>query len=70
MGGRNVQLCYRDLITQLIPICTYVVDVLWGQPIKLIEVASNLELCEIQWNNLLFFEIVPSHCLGASEVQA
>ena len=44
-------------------------DVLWGQPIKLIQVASNSELRENQWNDLLFFEIVPSHCFGASEVQ-
>ena len=43
--------------------------VLWGQPIKLIQVASNSELRENQWNDLLFFEIVPSHCFGASEVQ-
>ena len=46
---------------------TYVLDVLWGQPIKLIHVASNSELHENQWNDLLFFEIVPSHCFGASE---
>ena len=45
----------------------YVLDVLWGQPIKLIQVASNSELRENQWNDLLFFEIVPSHCFGASE---
>ena len=45
------------------------VDVLLGQPIKLIQVASNSELHENQWNDLLFFEIVPSHCFGASEVQ-
>ena len=43
----------------------YILDVLWGQPIKLIQVASNSELCENQWNDLLFFEIVPSHCFGA-----
>ena len=48
---------------------TYSLDVLWGQPIKLIQVASNSELHENQWNDLLFFEIVPSHCFGASEVQ-
>ena len=48
-------------------ICSYVVDVLWGQPIKLIQVASNSDLHENQWNDLLFFEIVPSHCFGASE---
>ena len=47
--------------------CT--IDVLWGQLIKLIQVASNSELRENQRNNLLFFEIVPSHCFGASEVQ-
>jgi hypothetical protein len=29
--------------------------------------ASNSELRENQWNDLLFFEIVPSHCFGASE---
>ena len=46
---------------------TYLLDVLWGQPIKLIQVASNSELRENQWNDLLFFEIVPSHCFGASE---
>ena len=44
-------------------------DVLWCQPIKLIQVASNSELRENQWNDLLFFEIVPTHCFGASEVQ-
>jgi hypothetical protein len=46
-----------------------IIDVLWGQPIKLIQVAFNSELRENQWNNLLFLEIVPSHCFGASEVQ-
>ena len=42
-------------------------DVLWGQPFKLIQAASNSELRENQWNNPLFFEIVPSHCFMASE---
>ena len=46
-----------------------ILDVLWGHPIKLIQVASNSELHENQWNDLLFFEIVPSHCFRASEVQ-
>ena len=44
-----------------------VLDVLWDQPIQLIQVASNSELRENQWNDLIFFEIVPSHCFGASE---
>jgi hypothetical protein len=48
-------------------ISDYLLDVLWGQPIKLIQVASSSELRENQWNNLLFFEIVPSHCFEASE---
>ena len=33
----------------------YILDVLWGRPIKLIQVASNSELRENQWNDLLFF---------------
>ena len=45
----------------------YLVEVLWGQPIKLAQLAS--ELCENKRNNLLFFEIVPCHFCGASEVQ-
>ena len=47
----------------------YVLDVLWGQPIKLIQVASTSELRENQQNDLPFFEIVPCHFCGASEVQ-
>ena len=39
--------------------------VLWGQRIKLIQVASNSEFRENQWKDHLFFEIVPSHCFGA-----
>ena len=50
-----------------ITVSTYILDVLWGQGIKLIQVASNSEFRENQWNNLLFFEIVSSHCFGASE---
>ena len=46
---------------------TYLLDVLYGQPIKHIQVAFNSELLENQWNDLLFFEIVPSHCFRASE---
>ena len=45
------------------------VDVVWGQPIKLVQAASTSELCENRQNNLLFFEIVPCHFCGASEVQ-
>ena len=44
-------------------------DALCGQPIKFIQVAFNSELSENQWNDLHCFEIVPSHCFGASEIQ-
>ena len=47
----------------------FTVNILWGQPMKLIQVASTSELRENQWNNFLVFEIVPSHCCGASEAQ-
>ena len=40
---------------------------MWGQPIKLVQVASTSELHKNQQNDLLFFEIVPSNCFGASE---
>ena len=50
-----------------VPHTIYILDVLWGQLIELIQVASNSELRENQWNDLLFFEIVPSHCFGASD---
>ena len=42
-------------------ISDYLLDVLWGQPIKLIQVAFNSELRENQWNNLLVFENFPCH---------
>ena len=62
-----------DIMCTCVGMCVcvsrYVVDVLWGQRIKLIQVASDSEWHENQWNDLLFFEIVPSHCFGASEVQ-
>jgi hypothetical protein len=47
----------------------FLVDVLWGQPIKLVQVASTSELHENQQKDLLFFEIVPCHFCGASEVE-
>ena len=41
------------------------VDVLWGQPIKLVQVASTLELLENQWKDLVFFKIIPSQKFDA-----
>ena len=37
----------------------YLLDILWGQPIKLTQVASNSELRENQLNDLLFFTLFP-----------
>ena len=42
-------------------------DVLWGQPINLVQVASTSELLENQRNDLVFFKIIPSHFCRASE---
>ena len=46
---------------------SYTVDVLWGQPIKLAQVASTTELLENQRNDLVFIKIIPSHFCRASE---
>ena len=48
---------------------TNVLEVLWGQPIKLVQVASSSELHENQQNDLVFFEIIHSHFCRVSEVQ-
>ena len=45
----------------------YKLDVLWGQPIKLIQVTSNSELRENQWNDLLF--LFPLIALGPQKPQ-
>ena len=61
-GSRKLQ----DLLT-FISYCTYLLDVLWGQLIKLIQVGFTLELFENQRNDLVFFKIIPSHFCMASE---
>ena len=48
-------------------ISRYLLEVLWGQPIKLVQVASTSELHENQWNDLVFFEIIPFYFCRASE---
>ena len=45
----------------------HALDVLWGQPIKLAQVASTSELLENQQNDLVFFKIIPSHFCRSSE---
>ena len=61
-GSRKLQ----DLLT-FISYCTYLLDVLWGQLIKLIQVGFTLELFENQRNDLVFFKIIPSHFCRAPE---
>ena len=66
----NSLLCYYEKWIRSVSLNYHVtVDVLWGQPIKLVQVASTLELRINQWNDLLFFDIVPCHFCGASELQ-
>ena len=48
---------------------SYLLDVLWGQPIKLIQVVSTSEFHEYWWIDLEFTFFVPSTCCRASEVQ-
>ena len=36
---------------------TYLLDILWGQPIKLIQVASNSEFRENQWNTFISLKL-------------
>ena len=45
----------------------YLVDVLWGQPIKLIQVFSTSEFHEYWWNGVVFIFFVPSTLCRASE---
>ena len=59
----KTRVCYYSILH------TYILDVLWGQQIKLVHVASATELCENQWKDFFFFEIVPCHFCGASGVQ-
>ena len=49
--------------------CMYVVDVLWGQPIKLIQVVSTSEFHEYWWNDPENIFLVPSAFCRASEAR-
>ena len=44
-------------------------DVLWGQPIKLLHAASLSKLFENQRNDLVFFKIVPFSSAGPHKTQ-
>ena len=39
----------------------YVIDVLWGQPIKLIQVDSTVGFHDYWWNNIVFLIFCPLH---------
>ena len=47
----------------------YVLDVLWGQPIKLIQVVSASEFHEYWWNNFGFIFFCPLHLLHSALYQ-
>ena len=48
---------------------TYIVDILWGQPIKLIHVVSTLEFHEYQWNDVIFIFLPPRFSAGPQKPQ-
>ena len=59
-----------DLKEEVMPaaISTYILDVLWCQPIKLIQVVSTSEFHEYWWKDVDFIFFVPSIYCRASEV--
>ena len=58
---------FKDCRIEPRSVLQYILDVLWGQPIKLAQVASTSELLENQRNHLVFIKIIPSHFCRASE---
>ena len=52
--------CVRCNLWRRYVLITYIVDVLWCQPIKLIHVVSTLEFHEYWWNDVDFIFFVPS----------
>ena len=59
----KVEVHSNGFIGTLLDTYTYILDVLWGQLIKLAQVASTTELLENQQNDRVFFKIIPSHFL-------
>ena len=60
-------ICVFDVTTSKALNDSYLLDVFWGQLIKLAQVASTSELLENQQNELVFFKIIPPHFCRASE---
>ena len=50
----------QQVITVWRHLVVYYVDVLWGQPIKLIQIVSTLEFHEFWWNDLEVMFLVPA----------
>jgi hypothetical protein len=68
----HVHVAYRKMVCCLLVIwlrehATYILDVLWGQPIKLIQVVSTSEFHEYWWNDFAFIFFVPLTCSTTSK---
>ena len=50
-------------------VCHYRLDVLWGKPIKLIQVVATSEFHEYWWNDLEIIFLVPAAFCRASEAR-
>ena len=61
--GHSKSKCTSAVVTR------YAVDVLWGQPIKLIQVVSTSEFHKYGWNDLDLIFFAPATCCRASEVR-
>ena len=59
-GGDTLCRVNGTLVHELSHGPTYLVDVLWGQPIKLIQVVSTSEFHEYWWNDLENIFLVPA----------
>ena len=66
---QTVWIYFRIAPRSLLIIKDYILDVLWGQPIKLIQVVSTSEFHEYWWNDLDFISFVTSTCCRALEVR-
>ena len=52
--SKEVQIVYRMFLVNC-----YLLDILWGQPIKLIQVVSTSEFCEYWWNDIVLIFFCP-----------
>ena len=64
-GSSNIK--YQKKLNKIMHKITNILDVLWGQLIKLIQVFSTSEFHEYWWNDIVFIFFVPSTLCRASE---